>query len=194
MAWQPGATERLQIVTLAPPSDAIGGTVWEDIAGKRVTRILRYDEDDDSYLVMVAGLPDECWVPSDWIEQIPDAEMLRRAWRDEQLSEAQRQLAYAAAFQRLMWREMMGRSVKKRVGDRVTIRSQARTIERAFPTAWLLEWYAASWGRTGIITDETREFGVDGELYRGYKVRIQMPESTGFEETNLWWLGEDLEA
>lgn len=195
MPWDAGTPERL-FITRNPPADTEGPGEysWELVAGRGITWIHRYDSDDDTYMVGITGIPKESWVPADWIEQLPDLESARRMWQIDSLTEAERQIQYAAAFQRLLWRELSGSAVRKRMGETVTIKPAARTIERAFPSAWNAEWYAMCWGKQGHIVQETREIGQDGELHRGYRVDVLAPTDSGFESLSLWWLGEDLEA
>ena len=193
MLYQLGKPEHLYVLRTAPIAGVgPGGSAWAKIAGRQITWLHSYDCVDDSYLVSVVGQSISHWVYSDWIELVQPPDLLRRAWQNDQLNEAQRQIRYAAAFQRLMWREMMGMAAKKWVGETVTIKNCARTVEGAFPSVWNSEWYALCWGRSGVITGETRELGEDLELHRAYKVHVRLADSTAYEALELWFLGEDL--
>lgn len=194
MKYRVGTAQNLYITRVTPHSISPTRTPWASLAGKRITIIWNYNTSNNTYEVYLVGLVGTTWIPEDWIECVVDSAALHREWSDEQLTESQRQMEYAAAFQRLMWREMLGKAVKKSVGAKVTIKGVARTVERAFPSAWREDWYALCWGRAGAILEETREMGKDGEMHRGYLVKIFLPESTGFESMRLWWLGEDLEV
>lgn len=194
MPYDVGYCTDLYITRQRPAVSAPSGVSWEAIAGQQITEVHRYDSDDGTYLVSVRNAADSFWIDESWIERLQGPDQLRRAWHDEQMTEYQRQMAYAAAFQRLMWREMLNGGKKRQLGDRVTVRGQARGIEHSFPEAWHAEWYAACWGREGIVIDETREFGVTGELYRAYKLRIEFPPDSHMKRAELWWLAEDLEG
>jgi hypothetical protein len=189
-----GSHEDLFIVENKPAREGWGNDVtWEQISGKRVKWVFQYDNWDRSYFVGIEGLPKDIWIPEEWIVRAVDGEYFRRAWRAEQLSESARQMAYAAAFQRLMWRELLGSAAKKQVGDSVTVKGCARTIERAFPGAWVSEHYAFCWGKAGKIVAELREMGEDGELHRMYHLSFTFPPGSDFCDMNIWFAGEDLE-
>lgn len=180
--------KNLYVVNSAPASKSPGGTKWQEIAGCKIRYIYKYDERDCSYLVL-AGTK-ETWLPEDWIQEIVGNDALRKAWRDEAFSEATRQMKVAKAFQNLLWREMMGRSLKLSVGTEVRIKEKADTIQRAFPNAWIEETHTLCYGLAGKIDVETREMGVDGEMYRGYRVAIPLsPDETIY----VWFTGDDLE-
>jgi hypothetical protein len=158
---------------------------WYHIRGCKVVAISAYDISDDTYNVRLENQYDFFWVPSDWLE---DNRSTHQRWRSNQLSEAKRQLDYAAAFQRLLWREMMGRAAKKNVGDIVKIRQGSTVVKHEFPHAWNEEVHTACRPYGGRIIREVREFGDNGELYRCYCITtISGPQYT------LWWTGDDLE-
>lgn len=194
MKCKAGNWKNLYITRNTPRSISSSRTPWASVAGKRIAVVWNLDPKDNAYEVFLAGITGTIWIPEDWIELVEDPTALHRAWCNEQLTESQRQTEYAAAFQRLMWRELLGKAAKKSVGAKATIKGCARTIERAFPDAWREDWYSMCWGRSGTVSEETREMGKDGELHRGYRIKVFLPESTGFESMQLWWLGEDLEA
>lgn len=189
-----GSYRDLQISASQPARPGIGLT-WEEVAGRAVLHIHEYDSFDDTYSATIDGLDPSMnrrWIPAEWVQPM-GADRLRKAWRDEQLTESQRQMEFAAAFQRLMWREMMGHSVRKQVGDTVRIKGSARTVERAFPDAWMTERYAACWGQSGTVRHVSREMGDDGELRYTHQIEFVLPESTGFCDMTIWFTGEDLE-
>lgn len=192
MPYPEGPCEDLCITDVAPAPTTANLAPWEDFKGAQITNIHKYDPEDDTYLVSLADQTNPAWVHATWVVQRNTPENIRRAWRDSSLTEFQQQMSYAAAFQRLLWREISGNAVKRCVGDRVTIRRSARVVERAFPAAWNEDWHPTCWGKTGEIVSEHRQFGADNELHRAYKVRIEMPESV-YETMTVWWTGEDLE-
>jgi len=193
MSWAIGQPASLYITQTR--TNRIGYAVsWDGIAGLRVKAILDYDPNDDSYYVALDGLPQDVWIPGDWIVEGKDNDGVRHAWRCEQLSEAQRQMEYAAAFQRLLWREMGGRALRKAVGSLATVKGVARTMQTAFPDAWMEDHYVACWGRTGKVIGAIREMGADGELHNLYHIAMNLPESTGLIDMQIYFTGEDLES
>lgn len=184
-------------VTRITPDDPKGPGVigWGELAGQQVRNILKVDANDRSYLVLASGFIDQVWVPEAWIEKLEDANVLRKAWQQDSLTEAARQMSYASAMQRLMWREICGTSAKKQVGDKVKIKGVAKAIERHFPGSWNLDWYTPCWGKIGAVIDTVREMSLlTGELHRGYKIEIPGTMSDGEPYPTLWFLGEDLEV
>jgi hypothetical protein len=109
------------------------------------------------------------------------------------MTEAKRQMNYASAMQRLMWREFGGVALKKSVGDKAKIRGVANAVEQNFLGSWNVEWYAPCWGKTGVVVEESREWSHLGELHRAYRIAIPGLKADGSEYPTLWFLGEDLE-
>lgn len=109
-------------------------------------------------------------------------------WRDASLSENDRQLAYAQAFQRLLWREMSNGHSIYSVGDTVTIKGYDG-LRAGFPDAFDGTQYNKMLGSSGVVRQATRTMGADGRMYRAYSVRIRLHLG---HFVDAWYTGDDL--
>jgi hypothetical protein len=165
-----------------------GGADWSAIAGKTIPYIDSVNQDDKMYRVrMVDGT--ELWLEDAWVVALPKYQAELQDWRDVSLSENARQMAHAAAYQNMLWREMGPDNKRHAVGDQVRIKGYAG-IKSGFPDSFVAEHYNAMMGRKGKIISASRHIGSDGKMYRTYAVRIQL---NTLHYTDVWYTGDDLE-